>query len=425
VPPMTTAAIPLYLPAVQRGEMPQGDGFLTGSVEFMGKTDTHPWLNAMVNCNQKGEVMAAVMNTLPEPITIKKGIQYGSFRLAVEPEREKEYPWRIAAIKPQKVKARERGPTKAEIAEIIRVFKLMDSPFLTDQADLAKAAALLWRHRKSFSFDGAFGKTNLIKHHIQIEEGKGPINQRYRPLNPVLEADLHEQVETWLKHGVIEKSTSPWNFGLVAAPKKNGKIRWCVDFRALNNITVKDTHPIGNIDDNLVRLARSKVFSCIDGSGAYHVIEVNKGDREKTAFATPWGSYQFTHMPFGLCNAPSTYARLVQMVLAGIPYHMALPYLDDTIIHSRDLEGHFTALDKVLTANAQAGLKLSPAKCAFFKSQVEYLGHLVTAEGIKPMKSYLKVVEDNLIQTSRLFLIQTGRRTITPWGQYLVKSRVV
>ena len=401
VPPMATTAIPLTLPDVQKGEMPAGDGFLTGSIEFMGKTDTHPWLNAMVNCDRKGTIMAAVMNTLPEPISIKKGMQYGSFRLAVEPGEEKDYPWRVTAIKPKKATTAEKAPTKAEIDEIVEVFKLKESACLADQADLAKAAALLWRHRESFSFDGSFGKTNLIKHRIQTEPGKGPINQRYRPLNPVLETDLYEQVQTWLKHGVIEKSKSPWNFGLVAAPKKNGKIRWCVDFRALNNITIKDTHPIGNIDDNLVRLARSKIFSCIDGSGAYHVVEVSKEDRVKTAFATPWGSYQFTHMPFGLCNAPSTYARLVQMVLAGIPYSMALPYLDDTIVHSRDLPSHFTALEKVLTANAQAGLKLSPAKCSFFKEQVEYLGHLVTAEGIQPLKAYTKVVREWPVPTTR------------------------
>ena len=180
-------------------------------------------------------------------------------------------------------------------------------------------------------------------------------------------------MQKWLKLKVIEPSKSPWNFGLVAAPKKNGKIRWCVDFRALNNITVKDTHPIGNIEDNLARLSRSRMFSCIDGSGAFHVVPFAKNDREKTAFATPWGSYHFTQMPFGLCNAPSTYARLVQMVLNGIPYTQALPYLDDTIVHSKDLSSHITALDKVLAANAAAGLKLAPEKCSLFKARVEYL----------------------------------------------------
>jgi hypothetical protein len=95
---------------------------------------------------------------------------------------------------------------------------------------------------------------------------------------------------------------SPWNFGLVASPKKSGTIR------------------LPNIEDNLSRLSRSCVYSTLDGSGAYHIVPIKQQDKEKTAFGTPWGSYQFRCMPFGLCNAPATYCRLVQMVLQGIPY---------------------------------------------------------------------------------------------------------
>jgi hypothetical protein len=149
---------------------------------------------------------------------------------------------------------------------------------------------------------------------------------------------------------------SPWNFGLVAAPKKSGTIIWYVDFRALNQRSIVDSHPLPNIEDNLSRLSRSCVYSTLDGSDAYHVVPIKKQDREKTAFGTPWGSYQFKRMPFGLCNAPATYCRLVQMVLQGIPYSMALPYLDDTCVHSRNLAEHFTALQTVLEAFRKAGL---------------------------------------------------------------------
>jgi hypothetical protein len=165
-----------------------------------------------------------------------------------------------------------------------------------------------------------------------------------------LEVDLKKQIDKWLKHGVIEKSCSPWNFGLVAAPKKGGAIRWCVDYRALNDISSISSAPIGNIKDNLARLSRSTVFSGIDSIGAFHMIELEDKDKAKTAFATPWGSYQFVRMPFGLAGGPSSYAYLVHMVLDGIPYTQALPYLDDTVIHSKDLAGHFLALDRVLEA---------------------------------------------------------------------------
>ena len=121
----------------------------------------------------------------------------------------------------------------------------------------------------------------------------------------------------------------------MAAPKKNGKIRWCVDYQPLNKSTIKDTHPIGSIQENLSYLANSRIFSVVDGAGAYHVIPLRESDRQLTAFATPMGSYHFKRLPFGLSNAPATYARLVNMVLSGIPYDVALPYLDDIIIHTR------------------------------------------------------------------------------------------
>ena len=145
--------------------------------------------------------------------------------------------------------------------------------------------------------------------------GTKPVNIRYRPVNPALEPDLKAQVDKWLKHGVIEPCKSPWNFGLVPVKKKCGAIRWCVDLRRLNAVTIKDRHAIGDISDNLARLASSKVFSAIDGAGAFHQIMIEKKSRDKTAFATSFGQFRFIRMPFGVCNGPSTYARLVHICL--------------------------------------------------------------------------------------------------------------
>jgi hypothetical protein len=165
---------------------------------------------------------------------------------------------------------------------------------------------------------------------------------------------IHYASDKWLKHGVIKKSCSPWNFGLVAAPKKGGTIRWCADYRTLDDISSISSSPISKFEDNLARLSRSTIFSGFDSIGAFHVIELEDKDKAKTAFATPWGSYQFVQMPFGLAGGPSSYACLVNMVPDGIPYTQALPYLDDTVIHSKDLAGHFIALDQVLQAYKKA-----------------------------------------------------------------------
>jgi hypothetical protein len=298
------------------------------------------------------------------------------------------------------------GPTtaansEARVAHLIIVFKLRDSPLLDTAAKVAQAVCMLLKRWACFSFDGNYGQTNLLKHSIVTEPDQRPINQRFRPVNPHLEVDLRKQIDKWLKHCMIEKSCSPWNFGLVAAPKKGGAIRWCVDYRQLNDMSSISSAPIGNIEDNLARLSRSTVFSGINLIGAFHVIELEDKDKAKTAFAMPWGSYQFVRMPFGLAGGPSSYAHLVDMVLDGIPYTQALSYLDDTVIHSMDLSGHFMALVRVLEAYKKAGLKLQPAKCQLFQREIEYLGHMVSAKGIASVPGYVQVVKDWPMPTNR------------------------
>jgi hypothetical protein len=349
------------------------------------------------------------MNTLPEDVIIRKGQKYGTFTRICTLQEVNKTPWRICAIGPSGQTATSESPGGAKSAEFKQgrrgkdskqrrewlktEFRLLESPCLLTNQDVEDALDLLMDYWDTFSHDGEYGETTLIQHEIHTEEGP-PIKTKNRPLNPSLEPDLRAQIETWTKHGVIEPALSPWSFALVAAPKKGGKIRWCVDYRRLNAITKKDSFPLPNMEDNLARLSRSKIFSGIDGCGAFHVVPLAKEHRPKTAFNTPWGSYQFARMPFGLTNAPATYCRLVQMVLDGIPHEMALPYLDDTCVHSRDLLGHFKALRRVLQAHRQAGLKLQPSKCALFQKEIEYLGHVVTGEGIHPTQKYIKVVQD-------------------------------
>ena len=416
--------------------MPAGDGLVEGQNQFMETTDLHPMLGAIVTASPSGKIMVGVMNTKPEAVTIQAGTRYGSFRRIIDQNYHDKKPWRVAVMKGKHVNEDTfiertdpkdfdnlptwmKGPTtdenvRARMGHFIKVFGLDKSPALKEKKQIVQAARLLANHWQVFSFDGSYGRTTLLKHQINTPPGYKPINQKFRPINPTVEADLKKQVDQWLKHKVIEKSQSPWNFGLVAAPKKNGKIRWCVDYRELNKITEKDTHPIGNIDDNLARLSKSVIFSGIDGSGAFHVIELEDKDKPKTAFATPWGSYQFITMPFGLCGAPSTYARLVQLVINGnnIPYSVALPYLDDTVIHSKNFQEHLGALDQVLKAHHAAGLKLQPDKCQMFKDSIEYLGHIISERGIAPMDDYVKVVKDwpmpRTKNEARVFLGKTG-----------------
>jgi hypothetical protein len=176
---------------------------------------------------------------------------------------------------------------------------------------------------------------------------------------------------------------------MVAAPKKGGAIRWCIDYRLLNKVTLNDSISLPGREDNLARLSGSSVFSGVDGPGTYHCVGVHKSDRPKTAISTPFGLWQFKRLPFGLCNAPATYTRLVQMVLEGISYDEALPYLDDMCIHSKDLEGHYVAMKKVFDAYRRAGLKIQPSKCHLFQAKIEYLGHFISKDGVSPVPKYV------------------------------------
>lgn len=198
---------------------------------------------------------------------------------------------------------------------IIDQFHLRDKKCLKDNPDNFKRAVdLLVSFFPFFSLDGSFGRTDLITHRI-ITEDVYPIKDRYRPVNPALEPDLRKQIDRWLEQDVIEEADSPWSSNLVAAKKKGGRIRWCVDWRKLNTVTKKDSFPMPSVFDNFNRLAGSKLFSTFDMEGAFHVIPVQEEDREKTAFATPWGSFQQKRLGFGLTNGPASYCRLVERIL--------------------------------------------------------------------------------------------------------------
>ena len=428
VPPLSTRAIPLRVPEVEGKQMREGDGLMEGGTSFMEKTDLHPCLHALVKVDSNGTTFSGVMNTRDHPIRVQKGTLFGTFTKACSPTEHDQHPWHVSVLQeglPDVFKAdskeeeeppadAEKGEAESEdeqIAWIKEAYRLHESPLLPTAELQHQAALVLHQYWDVLGRQGGFGKTDLLEHEIHLTPGP-PIKCRHRPINPALEPSLKEQLKQWLANDVIEPSKSPWSFALVAAPKKNGKIRWCVDFRRLNERTIADTFPLPQVEDNLSRLANSQVFSTVDGSGAFHVVGMRKRDRSKTAFTTPWGLYHFKRMPFGLCNGPATYCRLVQLVLQGIPTHQAIPYLDDTIVHSPDLPSHFKALARTLTAFQKARLVLQPEKCHLFRDEVEYLGHRVTKQGLKPIDQYVQLVKNWPLPTNktqaRAFLGKVG-----------------
>ena len=169
-------------------------------------------------------------------------------------------------------------------------------------------------------------------------------------------------------------------------------MRFCVNYRRLNAITKPDVFPLLRIDDTLDLLAQNHFFSTLDLTSGYWQVKMSTGSREKIAFISPSGLYEFTSMPFGLCNAPATFQRLMEVVMHGLARDCCMIYMDDTVLE-RTFEEHLTNLSKVFARLREAKLTLKPKKCQFARRKVEYLGHIVSEEGIATDPAKLEPVQ--------------------------------
>ena len=177
--------------------------------------------------------------------------------------------------------------------------------------------------------------------------------------------------------------------------KKDCSLRFCVDFRQLNTATVKDAHPLPRIDDDLDALHEARWFSTLDLKSGYWQVPIMERDTEKTAFRTSSGQlYKFNQVPFGLCNAPATFSRLMDRVLSGLHWETCLFYLDNIIVFSSTWEEHLAQLRQVFERLRHANLKLGTGKCAFAAEEVSYLGHRVTEEGLLPDSALLAAIRE-------------------------------
>ncbi|MES9883150.1 MAG: reverse transcriptase domain-containing protein, partial [Sedimenticola sp.] len=245
-----------------------------------------------------------------------------------------------------------------------------------------KFARLLIRHKDVFAgskYD--LGRTDLLHHKIDTGS-QPPIKQRTRRLPMEKMKIAKQEVESMLDNGIIEPSISPWASPIVLVDKKDGTTRFCVDYRALNQCTRKDSYPLPRAQDCFDAMGGTNWFSSIDLQSGYWQVAMDPSDADKTAFTCPLGLYQFRVLPFGLCNGPPTFERLMEHVLSGLQWTICLLYIDDVVTFSKTFDEHIDRLSQVLTRISNAGLKVSPKKCHFFQKEIHFLGHVVSETGI-------------------------------------------
>ncbi len=252
---------------------------------------------------------------------------------------------------------------------------------------MLKRCSGVWRRP-----DEKLGADVPFRYHLETTTEK-PINQGPRRLHPTRMMQAQTEVDRMRDLDVIEASRSPWASPIVLIEKKDGGIRFCVDYRKLNEITVSDAYPLPRCDDLLGSLAGCSFFTALDMEAGYWQIPMSEESKSKTAFVTPFGAWQFKVLPFGLKNAPAVFQRTMDAVLAGVKWVNCLVYIDDVLIYSKSFEEHLKAIEEVFSRLVQHNFKLKPSKCDVLKPELLFLGHLISAQGLKPNPKKVDAVE--------------------------------
>ena len=240
--------------------------------------------------------------------------------------------------------------------------------------------------------DTDLGCFSEVKHKVDTGDAK-PIRQKMRRTPLGFEQEEKQHLDSLEEAGVIQASSSEWASPPVLIRKKDGKVRWCIDYRALNDVTIKDAYPLPNITECLDVLGDNQFYSSLDMTSGYYQIDIEEKDRAKTAFLTKYGLYEHCRIPFGLCNAPATFQRAMMLLLRGLTWEEVLAYLDDVTILGKDFDDHLKNLVKVLERFRRYNLKLKPKKCFFFQTEIMFLGKLVKREGVFMNPSSVEAVQ--------------------------------
>ena len=389
----TTTVIPARTMCLVRAHVEAVDGVwsgfsdkpVDGVVEPNATIDREKLLipREVVSISCDGTIPVQLTNLGPEEARILKGTDVGTLHT---PVRESEGLFELCDTEHLLVNTvgasdvgaeQESKPPTPQVDVNISDSDLSEEGKVSLQALVTEYSDIFSRH------SGDIGRTHLVEHSINTGDAS-PIKQQPRRIPGSLRDQVEQQKAQMMQDGIIEESDSPWCSPVVLARKKDGTFRFCVDLRAVNNVTKFHAHPLPRVDAALDTLAGARWFTTLDMASGYWQVGLAPDDREKTAFSTGKGLHQFRVMAMGLKNASGTFQRLMELILAGLDTKSCLVYLDDIILFNKTESDHLETIREVFERIRRSNLKLKPQKCFLARREVTFLGHSVSSEGVRP-----------------------------------------
>jgi hypothetical protein len=249
------------------------------------------------------------------------------------------------------------------VAQVVRLCPVSDS--VEADAMPYEIEVLLKEHEECFATPKGLPPSRAFDHKIPLMAGAQPVNVKPYRYNPQQKDEIERQIKDMIKQGIVRPSQSPFASPVILVKKKDGSWRFCVDYRQLNAVTVKDRYPMPVVDELLDELSGSMYFSKLDLRSGYHQIRMAEGEEGKTAFKTHSGHYEFRVMPFGLTSSPATFQSAMNTIFAHITRKFVLVFMDDVLIYSKNLPEHVKHLKQVFQILEQNKLYLKRSKCTF------------------------------------------------------------
>jgi hypothetical protein len=286
-----------------------------------------------------------------------------------------------SALQPQQEEVEDCDIGTKEESRVVKISKFLPPEIKIKYEDLLRQYkdVFAWSYDELKTYD-----TFVIDHKIPLKPGFKPFRKKIRQINPILLPVIEKEFKKLLDAKIIVPLRySNWIANLVPVRKKSGEIRLCVDFRNLNKLSLKDNYPLPKMDHVLEKVVGANRMSMIDGFSGYNQIAMNEQDREKTAFTTPWGTFMYDKMPFGLMNAGATFQRAMDIAFIGERDKFVVICLDNLTVFSKIDEEHLIHLKQTFEKCRRFGLSLNPKKSHFAMREGKLLGHIVSRDGIR------------------------------------------